>query len=645
MPRLPRASNGALNLTAWGADLAAGRTVPLTGTWVAYLGRILPPTGFATLRLDLTVPRGSPPLAISLPYVCSAYRLWANGQPVAGVGVVGTDRAAEVPGFRPTIADLPSPAPGSGTITLVLQVSNFHHRCGGLPMAPAVGSRPVIQRQQSEQRALYAALIGAVFAMAAYHLLLFAFWPSERANLPFAVFCLLALARVLVTGSMPLAWIWPGLPFGAQLRIEYVADYTTPLALLVYLQVLYPAEVSRWVVRIQALVAALGLLSLAWPLWESSRVIPLAALEVLCLSAYVVAAFGRAALRHREGALLLLLGAVPLALAIVHDELLYAGRLAGVELVPAGVLLFVFAQTGYLARRYAGAFFHLRQSHRVLIDSEERVRREIAERLHGPVQTQLLLAGQQLDEAVRALAAAGDPAADGQGTGVRDGDVRRLVEEARRRVDEVRDRDIRRVSHALHPTIVDIGLVPAIHSLAQQYAQRVAVDVDVAAEVEAMDAEMPSAIPDAVRLAVYRIVEEALANAHAHGGARRAAVRLALEPGHQRLLIQVRDDGRGLPAGRRAPASAGIPASGGLGLRIIASRVDALTGRWQLSELRKGGVVVEAVLPLVRLGGGGVEAAPPPGPDAWPADRPARPVPGPGRHGRRGRASGPGRFR
>jgi signal transduction histidine kinase len=73
-------------------------------------------------------------------------------------------------------------------------------------------------------------------------------------------------------------------------------------------------------------------------------------------------------------------------------------------------------------------------------------------------------------------------------------------------------------------------------------------------------------VPGMVGLTAYRVVQEGLTNVVRHAGARR--VRVRLERGPERLVVEVRDDGRG-----------GVtPATPGAGLTGMRERVESLGG-------------------------------------------------------------------
>ena len=90
-------------------------------------------------------------------------------------------------------------------------------------------------------------------------------------------------------------------------------------------------------------------------------------------------------------------------------------------------------------------------------------------------------------------------------------------------------------------------------------------------------------------IAIYRIVQEALTNIVRHAAAGRAEVRLRRELNW--LIIEVEDDGRGLPNHLQgAPQSFGI-----MGMR---ERVRSFGGEFNLSAGRERGTVVRARFPL-----------------------------------------------
>jgi signal transduction histidine kinase len=134
-------------------------------------------------------------------------------------------------------------------------------------------------------------------------------------------------------------------------------------------------------------------------------------------------------------------------------------------------------------------------------------------------------------------------------------------------------RELRNLARGIHPTILsEQGLGPAVRSLGDRAPVPVRVDTGnerYAAPVEA---------------AAYFVVAEALANIAKHADARSAAISLTHENG--RLLVDIRDDGRG-----------GAVARHGGGLQGLADRVAAAGGTLTIASELGAGTTIHVEVP------------------------------------------------
>ncbi|MFC0680556.1 histidine kinase [Lysobacter korlensis] len=139
--------------------------------------------------------------------------------------------------------------------------------------------------------------------------------------------------------------------------------------------------------------------------------------------------------------------------------------------------------------------------------------------------------------------------------------------------------EIRRVVHDLRPPALDdLGLVRALELQCERFSSTGGPRVT-------FNADIPPLLP-AFDVAVYRIVGEALTNVHRHSGASRVRVSLAVRDGA--LVVEVDDDGIGIPA----------DAVSGVGLRSMRERVEELGGTLAVLDRPEGGTTVRAELPL-----------------------------------------------
>lgn len=144
--------------------------------------------------------------------------------------------------------------------------------------------------------------------------------------------------------------------------------------------------------------------------------------------------------------------------------------------------------------------------------------------------------------------------------------------------------DARRVVDGLRPAALDeLGLAGSIAEL----ADRLSTDSSVAILVTVGGLPRLSA---ATEVAAYRIVQEALTNVVRHASATQASV--ALSYGPTGMIVEVRDNGAGIPQTRRA----------GVGLRSMHERAREIGGSMHVDTPVDGGTAIVATLPM-RVGG------------------------------------------
>ena len=206
----------------------------------------------------------------------------------------------------------------------------------------------------------------------------------------------------------------------------------------------------------------------------------------------------------------------------------------------------------------------LQRSREALVAGREEERRRLRRDLHDGVGAALAGARLQLESA---------------GALVDDPRVTRMLDAAGRAVGEA-VADVHRLTEDLRPPALDeLGLSGSLAGLAERVATpALAVTTDLTA--------VPG-LPAAVEVACYRIAAEALSNAARHAGAR--SVRLRLEVEDDALVVEVADDGRGIPAQRSADGT-------GLGLTSMRQRAEEVGGELVVAG-GDDGTTVRARLP------------------------------------------------
>lgn len=174
-----------------------------------------------------------------------------------------------------------------------------------------------------------------------------------------------------------------------------------------------------------------------------------------------------------------------------------------------------------------------------LQEEELRVRRMVADELHGTLQHHLVAVTAGLDALSADLQAEGDAA--------RAQDVRRWAET----LEEIREQDVRSLSHAVFPTGTDLGTAEAIAIMLRRLPPQVDATIEVGPTYRRLAESEDGRLPIAERLVAVYAVEEAVTNALKHGHASTVRVRAEAQPtddGRWVFEAVVDDDGTGLAA-------------------------------------------------------------------------------------------------
>ncbi len=144
-------------------------------------------------------------------------------------------------------------------------------------------------------------------------------------------------------------------------------------------------------------------------------------------------------------------------------------------------------------------------------------------------------------------------------------------------------RAVRDLAVVLRPSVLDLGLLPALQWQARHFSKRSGIPVTVTADGEFLE------LSEEHKTCVYRIVQETLTNCARHAGARK--VEVALRETAAALEVRVHDDGRGFdPQSRR---------QGGLGLIGIEERVRELDGDLHIESAAGKGTTLTVRFALV----------------------------------------------
>jgi len=311
----------------------------------------LPALGYMTYHVKVLVPKDLYPLYLYLPDMPSANKLWVNGKFITGNGKIGKTQEFEEPDFLPKVLQMPEQH--NGELELVIQLSNYHYREGGiwysLRLTDATGVFSMSQRP-----VIFAVLFSTILiVIGMFNLSMFAFRVKEVAALYFGWLCLVVGFRRLLIDERVM-YMFDLFSWTTLQRLEHLCFYLALPLFIGFFSSLYRKHIPKWTIRGSWLsVLPFLLLCLAFParIYTEFNVVfqilvVVSVLCVCCLYTKVVIEKGRN-IKFFGTSLLLL------ALAVIHDILKSNGLISTTNnIAHFGVLVFVVTQSLSMQRHY-----------------------------------------------------------------------------------------------------------------------------------------------------------------------------------------------------------------------------------------------------------------------------------------------------
>ncbi|MGO8796457.1 MAG: ATP-binding protein, partial [Candidatus Sulfotelmatobacter sp.] len=208
-----------------------------------------------------------------------------------------------------------------------------------------------------------------------------------------------------------------------------------------------------------------------------------------------------------------------------------------------------------------------------LIHLQDEERRRIARELHDSAGQLLAALSMNLVPLERRL-------------GELSSDLGRSITDSIFLVDEL-SRQLRTMSHLLHPPLLDeAGLAAALAWYVDGFAERSKIQVSFDYD------QSVGRLPRETETAIFRVVQECLTNIHRHSGSASAAVRISRDS--QSFVVEVRDQGKGIPGGKIHMSGQAKP---GVGIQGMSERVRQLGGKIEITSADTGTTVL-ATFPI-----------------------------------------------
>lgn len=380
--RLPLVEKGTMDLGNW--NISKQGMVKLDGEWEFYWKELLSPidfhennyvpnyidipsswngykhgneelkgSGYATFRIRLDKGSQNQNLALKVPYMSTAYKMWVNGQLVASNGKVATSRENMLPQFLPKVVSLDA----ENDIEIIVQVSNFMHRKGGIWNSIYLGTIDQIANMDKNLLLIKVFLIGGLLVLGIYHLLFYLIRKKDKSLLYFALICFLSSLYSMLMGESLLIQHFPDFNWVLAMKSEYLCYYLNVFLMVLFVKSLFPNEFNK---KILSFTKVITVFFVSVVVFTTSQLYTqfnvLYQIINIVIAMYLLYVLIRAVINRRKGALIALIGTTVLITVVINDILYYDEVLTSTSLGAFGLLVFALSYSCIMAYRISAAF-------------------------------------------------------------------------------------------------------------------------------------------------------------------------------------------------------------------------------------------------------------------------------------------------
>lgn len=180
--------------------------------------------GYGTYHKQIILPENnSKPFGIRLQGIDVAYKFFINEQLIKEVGTIATNPKNEIPDYQSTIIQF---TPPSDTIDLIIQVSNFHHRRGGIWKKIEIGDYETLFLKAEKDEFYDYISLSIMLAFGIFFSIFHLFNRQEKA-LPLFGLTFIAIFITGITINFYPISIISNIAWSNIVRLEYIGHFST----------------------------------------------------------------------------------------------------------------------------------------------------------------------------------------------------------------------------------------------------------------------------------------------------------------------------------------------------------------------------------------------------------------------------------
>ena len=310
--------------------------------------------GYGTYRLVIKNCKQGKFYSINFNRINTAYKMWVNGKLKIGQGKVGKSFKEMEPHWSSKNIMFKAK---KQNVEIVLQVSNFNHKKGGIENSVLFGNAQNIENETSSNFMLSIFLISVLLVMSIYHLNIYRFHVKDKSNLYFALTLLFSITFSGTVGEIPFTRIIENLDWELLIKTNYISNYLRLLFFALFLFYLFGKNLSKTITK------GIGIISIVmslFVLFTPAGIYTHTLIVFLILTIFSVVFFLIvliiASIKKQQGALWSLAGIAIMFATVVNDVLIEIRVIDTVPLSTFGIFIFIFFQSHLISMTSANTY-------------------------------------------------------------------------------------------------------------------------------------------------------------------------------------------------------------------------------------------------------------------------------------------------
>ena len=310
--------------------------------------------GYGTYRLQFKADSKYRLLSINFNKVQNAYKLWINDSLYTETGIVGTNKKEMTPNWSSKNYVFKNRQPVN---EIVIQISNFYHKKGGMEHSPYIGTPEKIENYSWQTLSLDHFIIGLLLIMAIYHFGLFMIKPDEWSVLFFGLTMFSSVMFKLTVGEIAMTAFFPDFSWILLVKMNYIGNFMRVLFFALFIGSLFKTKFRKKTMYATAFFSVIMSIFIAVsPVSIFTHTLYIFLLYAVVIIFFFVGVSVHAVIHKKSGALYSLIGTGILMFAVVNDVVKEILLLNSPSLTTYGLFAFVLLQAYMLSFRSSKSY-------------------------------------------------------------------------------------------------------------------------------------------------------------------------------------------------------------------------------------------------------------------------------------------------